>query len=941
MDMKKLYALAFALLTCTLAQAQVVWSEPAFPTQTDEITIYFDASQGNGDLTGVIPVYAHTGVITNNSSSDTDWQHVQGNWGQVDASVLMTPMGNNIHKIIITPQTFYELNVGETVSKLAFVFRNQSGSLVGRNADGSDIYMDIYQAGFNAGITNPANESQIVDAGTDFTVNCQASSAADITISVNGTEVSNATGVTTLDYIFNETAGGEYLIEMEASNGSETITDSVTLIILPTVNVAAAPAGTLDGINYINSTTVRLQIYAPGKDYIFVVGDFNDWLLDLDYFMNRTPDGSTYWLEISGLDPDTEYRFQYHIDDEGMRVAEIYADKILNAWDDPWIPESTYPNLIDYPTGLTTEPVSVFQINQPEFDWTDAAFQRPPQNRLVVYELLIRDFIAAHDYQTLLDTLDYIDNLGITCIELMPINEFEGNVSWGYNPSFFFAPDKYYGTPEALKAFVNEAHNRGIAVIMDIALNHSFGQNPMVRMYFNPDAGDYGQPTADSPWFNETPKHDFNVGYDFNHESTRTRNFCKRVLAHWMDEYHIDGYRFDLSKGFTQNNTLGDIGAWSAYDQSRVNILNDYYQHMQSVAPGSYAILEHLGDNSEETVLANSGMMLWGKMTTEYEEASMGYGSNLSWGSYQARGWSQPRLVTYAESHDEERMMYKNLEFGNISGSYNITSLSTALERQELAHCLLIPIPGPKMIWQFGELGYDYSINYCEDGTINSDCRTAPKPIMWSYQDQQDRLHVYKVVAALNQLKKNEAIFSTTDFDLDVAGFGKRIHLNGSTQNAVVVGNTNVTGINMIPGFQHTGTWYDYFTHTSFEVTDLGASFSYTPGEYHIYTDYELAAPDLNTSIEEIMTFFNDDLIVFPNPSAGEMNINLRVNAPGMVKIELYDMAGRAVATIYEGNMANGVHQFELNQDIPEGQYVVRAVSNATAVSQPVIILNR
>jgi hypothetical protein len=153
---------------------------------------------------------------------------------------------------------------------------------------------------------------------------------------------------------------------------------------------------------------------------------------------------------------------------------------------------------------------------------------------------------------------------------------------------------------------------------MDIALNHSFGQNPMVRMYFNPDAGDYGQPTSESPWFNETPKHDFNVGYDFNHESTRTRNFCKRVLGYWMDEYHIDGYRFDLSKGFTQNNTLGDIAAWGAYDQSRVNILNDYYSHMQSVEPGSYAILEHLGSNGEEEVLSDSGMMLWGKMTTEY-----------------------------------------------------------------------------------------------------------------------------------------------------------------------------------------------------------------------------------------------------------------------------------------------------------------------------------
>jgi hypothetical protein len=643
--MKTFYLSALLTFVVLGAKAQILTSSPAFPTQTDNITIYYDATSGNGDLTGVVPIYAHTGVITNLSSSNTDWQHVQGNWGQVDASVLMTPLGNNMHSITINPQTFYELGGGEVVSKLAFVFRNQNGSIVGRNADGSDIYMDIYQDGFNAGFTVPGVNSTIVDPATNFDINCASSATATITLTVNGSEVASQSGITSLDYVFNETASGEYLLEMTADNGSTVITDQTTLIILPSPNVAASPAGTIDGINYINSSTVRLQIYAPNKDYIFVVGDFNDWQIDLDYMMNRTPDGATYWLDITGLDANTEYRFQYHIDEEGMRVADVYTEKILNNWDDPYIPAAVYPNLTPYPTGLTTDPVSVFKINQTDFNWTDATFTRPPSSRLVVYEMLLRDFIEDHNYATLMDTIDYIDRLGITCIELMPINEFEGNLSWGYNPAFFFAPDKYYGTPEALKALVNECHNRGIAVIMDIALNHSFGQNPMVRMYFNPDAGDYGQPTADSPWFNETPKHDFNVGYDFNHESTRTRNFCKRVLGYWMDEYHIDGYRFDLSKGFTQNNTLGNIAAWGAYDQSRVNILNDYYSHMQSVEPGSYAILEHLGSNGEEEVLSDSGMMLWGKMTTEYEEASMGYTSNLSWGSYQNRGWSQPRLV--------------------------------------------------------------------------------------------------------------------------------------------------------------------------------------------------------------------------------------------------------------------------------------------------------
>jgi hypothetical protein len=117
-----------------------------------------------------------------------------------------------------------------------------------------------------------------------------------------------------------------------------------------------------------------------------------------------------------------------------------------------------------------------------------------------------------------------------------------------------------------------------------------------------------------------------------------------------------------------------------------VNILNDYYSDIQSHEPGAYVILEHLADNSEETVLANSGMMLWGKLTTQYEQASMGYNSNadLSWGVYTARGWSQPRLVSYGESHDEERLMYKNLNFGNSSGPYTGPKNDLAIRRTRL-----------------------------------------------------------------------------------------------------------------------------------------------------------------------------------------------------------------------------------------------------------------
>ncbi len=123
--------------------------------------------------------------------------------------------------------------------------------------------------------------------------------------------------------------------------------------------------------------------------------------------------------------------------------------------------------------------------------------------------------------------------------------------SLGYNPMFYFAPDKYYGTADKLKEFIDECHQRGIAVILDQVFNHSFGQNPQVRMYS--ENGAAGPPTAENPWFNVQAQHPFNVGYDYNHDSPHTQEFVESKSPFWIEEYKFDGFRFDLSKGFTQN----------------------------------------------------------------------------------------------------------------------------------------------------------------------------------------------------------------------------------------------------------------------------------------------------------------------------------------------------------------------------------------------------
>jgi len=774
--MKTILISCLVLFSITM-HAQIITTEPACVTADESVTIYYDSNLGTGGLIGVTPVYMHSGLITSESTSNSDWQYVWTQWGTDNSDFEMTDEGGGIHSFTFEPsvQEFFGVPDGEEILEFSFVFRNADGSLEGKDDGGTDIYYGLSDGSFDLTVLNPSSSSVIAEIGETIDITAQTCVISDFTIFVNGTEYAALASAEQLSETYTPDSEGEFLIEIEAQSGEESVTQSFTILVLPETTISELPAGTQDGLNVIDPNTVIFQLYAPFKENVFLLGDFNDWELELDYMMNQHTDGETWWLEVSDLDPETEYRFQYSIDNDELRVADIYSEKILDPWNDQWIPADNYPNPTPYPAGLTENIVSTFKITESEFPWTDQSYSRPEKSRLTVYELLVRDFVEEENFSAIIDTLDYIEKLGFNAIEFMPVNEFEGNNSWGYNPDFFMAVDKNYGGKDEFKALINACHDRGIAVIMDIALNHSFGLNPQVRMYFNPNAGQFGQPTEENPWFNEIPTHDFNVGYDYNHESPKTREFCKRVLGHWISEFHIDGYRMDLSKGFTQNNTLGNVGAWGQFDVSRVNILNDYKDHVESIDEDSYFILEHFANNDEESFLSNNGFLLWGNMNYEYNEATMGWNSNLNWGSYQARGWSDPNLVTYMESHDEERLMYKNLEFGNSNGSYDVTELNTALDRIELASTFFYPIPGPKMAWQFGELGYDYSINYCNGGTISEDCRTAPKPIRWDYRDDSERYDIFTVVAILNYLRNNYDFMHTEDFTLDVGGTGKRI----------------------------------------------------------------------------------------------------------------------------------------------------------------------
>ncbi|MBN8677091.1 MAG: T9SS type A sorting domain-containing protein [Chitinophagales bacterium] len=890
--------LIFCLVVLTSAIAQVSCI-PVFPNADDQVTITFDATQGNGALAGIGPVYGHFGVITNLSTSPTDWKYVQTTWAVNNAAAQMTNVGTNLWSKTFNISTFFNVPASETVLKLAFVFRNATGSIVGRASDGSDIFYEVYPQNtpLQAILLQPASTLFLANSGQSIPVKGASSAPANLKLLDNGVQLTSANNAELLDYTINASGAGVHRIDFIASTANAADTASFTYIIAGNVVTENPPAGTEWGIQYLAADKVRLSLYAPNKQLVYVIGDFNNWLPTSSHLMKRSADGTLWWIELSGLPVGQPVRFQYLVDGV-LRIADPLSTTVLDPWNDPFIPPFTYPNLPSYPTGKTSGIVSVLQTNQAPFDWTADQYQRPKNTDLVVYELLMRDFIARHDYPTLLDTLDYLEQLGITAIELMPVNEFDGNISWGYNPAYHKSLDKYYGTPEALKTLVNECHKRNIAVILDVVFNQATGASPLAQLYW--DAAN-NRPAADNPWLNPEAKHDFNVFNDFNHESLATKKYVKYCLEYWLEEFKVDGFRFDLSKGFTQKNTIGNTGAWGQYDASRVAIWKDYADFQWSVDPGSYVILEHFAENTEEKELSDYGMMLWGNMFGAYKETALGYSTtaDLSGISYKARGWTNPNLIGYMESHDEERIAFECKTYGNQVPTHNIRTVPVYAQRIAMLENLMYTVPGPKMLWQFGELAYDFPINYCENGNTDPGCRTSPKPIRWDYFGDPYRRKLHGITASLLQLRKNHEVFETTDFQLNInTGQVRSIFLNHPDLNVAVFANVGVqaTAVNN-PGFQHIGEWYEYYTGDTLLVTSgVPTSFSLKPGEYRLYLDKYVPLPAgvVVSGTNEVAVAL-DFVSVQPNPATDFLQVAFVLTENTDLRMEVTDASGRRV----------------------------------------------
>jgi 1,4-alpha-glucan branching enzyme len=293
-----------------------------------------------------------------------------------------------------------------------------------------------------------------------------------------------------------------------------------------------APAPAISGMGSIlHSKGVYFRVWAPHAQKIFVVGEFNNWADNANELIHE---GNGYWgTNISNAKAGQQYKYVLHTEHGILYKTDPYSRQVT----------SSAGNSI---------------IIDPAFKWSGEIFQMPSWNKLVIYEMHVGTFNRKDpnkpgNFEGVIEKLPYLKELGINAIEIMPLVEFPGSVSWGYNPSHPFAIETDYGGVQGFKKLVNEAHRQGIAVILDIVYNH-FGPGDLDIWQFdgwseNNGGGIYFY----QDWKKKTPWGDSRPDYG----RPEVRQYIRDNALMWLEEYQVDGLRTDAIAYI--RNVNGDI----------------------------------------------------------------------------------------------------------------------------------------------------------------------------------------------------------------------------------------------------------------------------------------------------------------------------------------------------------------------------------------------
>jgi len=542
---------------------------------------------------------------------------------------------------------------------------------------------------------------------------------------------------------------------------------------------------------------VTFRVWAPHAAKVYVTGTFNRWS------QNSTPlfkeDNGCWSVAVPEAKAGDEYRYLIHsaVDSKLPPLSRIdpYARKVTNV----------KGNGIVYDPGA--------------FDWGSDSFTMASWNQLVIYELHVGTFHVKAEghpgtFESAIEKLPYLKELGINAIEVMPIMEFSGEFSWGYNPAHPFAVEGMYGGPDALKLFVKAAHEHGIAVILDVVYNHfgpgdldlwrfdGWAENEKGGIYF------YNDHRSQTPWGETRP--------DYGRDEVR--EYLRNNALMWFEEYRVDGLRWDMivfikSIDGDEGNPANDLpDGWS--------LMQWINGEIQQLFPGKISIGESMRDNLWVTKDAGAGgagfNAQWDaefvhavrQAVIARDDASRDLGAVCKAIEYRY-DLDVFRRVIFTESHDEvangRARVPEEIWPGKVDSWFS-------KKRSTLGGALVLTSPGIPMIFEGQELLED---RWFQDKV----------PIDWSrVEDEHGILGMYKDLIALRRnlpgvtqglCGQNVHLYHYDD-EAKIIAF-HRWDKQGPTDSVVVVVNMmNQNRDGYLIGFPRGGLWKTRFNSDSY-----------------------------------------------------------------------------------------------------------------------------
>jgi len=734
-----------------------------------------------------------------------------------------------------------------------------------------------------------------------------------------------------------------YTVPFELDQGGHTtilsvgtVSDTVTFTIFTgSPPIAPLPPYAHHGVTLPSSasndsTTFRLRV--GGTNFVLLrVAPLGEPVMSQPaHVMRQNPGGINWWINLSL--PEGEYEYLYQTAD-GTIVF------------DPWGRETgTYGSRFSNgPAGLTAD----------DYAWTSDSYVRPPLNRLCIYELHIGEFAGGYyglgggeaGFQDLATLLGYFDSLGVNAIELMPVNDYgaigRSGHSWGYDLSHYFALEPAYGTPRDLKALVDSAHARGIAIILDVVFNHQNDAGPLWQMEPDEISSLYFKPQSVLN-HNEDPLFFFK---DMDHWTNETQEIVLESLHMWINEYRVDGFRYDLTQGvgwdITQP-TKGILGWANAIDQEYGGQIYQIAEHL----PESPALILNSGltggwhDSYHDEIFDEARFR--NTSLTDFENLILdlnGYPGGNDIPAFPTRYAGRTEPVNMNNNHDEQSLIYEMITFQGVDSA-------TALLRDRLYSTFMFTSLGIPLVWE----GMEFS---APRGWLMDNDKLSYRPVEWYLLNtDRGRTHFNYYKSLIFQRLNNPALYRGAlnrlwryeSQKVLVWGFTD----NTSGDKVMAVANLSPTDqtVTNVPWLE-AGTWYDIWDQSEFiasgTMLDSLMLPAYTAMVYSNVPDTILSsvAPQEGNIPNTFALYQN-----YPNPFNPSTTVRFDIPEASIVSITVYDILGRKVRTLAERTYDPGSHSMTWDGtssggvNVAAGVYLLRFQAlNGPSFTQKMLLL--